>query len=215
MITLDVVADIEYGLLEHTEVEAMVGLLAQAFSRYDPPAVAVGLSVAEMERLVSAISAKALGESLTVVARGASSGDLVGALLVEDFGTPPPEGLEQSVPTFAPIGALLDSLDSQYRASRRITAATHLHLFMLGVAHNASGRGIAHQLISTCLTNGKTRGYRHAVTEATGSASQHVFRKLGFRDVLSASYKDFLFNGQAVFSSIAEPEATILMEREL
>ena len=86
---------------------------------------------------------------------------------------------------------------------------------MLGVAQRATGRGIAHRLITTCLANGKTRGYSLAVTEATGSVSQHVFRALGFRDILSASYKDFLFNGEAVFSSIVEPEATILMEREL
>ncbi len=51
--------------------------------------------------------------------------------------------------------------------------------------------------------------------EAMVSVSQHVFRALGFRDILSASYKDFLFNGEAVFSSIVGPEATILMEQEL
>ena len=110
---------------------------------------------------------------------------------------------------------MLDGLDSQYRASRNIQPGAYLHLFMVGVPNHASGRGIAHHLITTCLTNGKTRGYRFAVTEATGSVSQHVFRKLGFRDVLAASYKDYVFNGQHVFSSIVGPEATILMEREL
>lgn len=215
MIVLETVAEVEYGLLEQIEVEEMVGLLAEAFSRYDAPAVAVGLSAADVERLVSRFGQKALSENLTVLARETSSGELVGGLLVEDFGTPPPEGLELSVPTFAPIGALLDSLDSQYRAARRIVAGTHLHLFMLGVADRASGRGIAQKLIATCLTNGKARGYGHAITEATGSVSQHVFRKLGFRDILFASYKDFLFNGEAVFSSIVGPEATILMERDL
>ncbi len=215
MIILNVVADIEYGLLEPTEVEAMVGVLAEAFSRYEPLAVAVGLSAPEIAQIVSAFSPKALAETLTVVAREASSKDLVGALLVEDFGTPPPEGLDQIVPAFAPIGAFLDGLDQQYRASRTISVGTHLHLLMIGVAHRVAGRGIAHQLITTCLANGKTRGYSLAVTEATGSVSQHVFRALGFRDILSAPYKDFVFNEEAVFVPIVEPEAAILMERAI
>lgn len=215
MITLNVVDDIEYGLIESTEVEAMVSVIAEAFSRYEPLAIAVGFSASELERLVSALSSKALSESLTVLAREASSKDLLGALLVEDFGTPLPEGPDPSVHAFAPIGALLEGLEGQYRASRTIGAGTHLHLMMLAVAQRGTGRGIAHQLITTCLANGKRRGYTFGVTEATGSVSQHVFRTLGFREILSVSYKDFLFDGEAVFSSIVGPEATLLMEREL
>jgi len=105
------------------------------------------------------------------VAREGSSKDLIGALLVEDFGTPPPEGPDQPVPAFAPIGALLESLEGQYRASRTIRAGTHLHLVMLAVTQRTTGRGVAHQLINTCLANGKRRGYSFAVTEATGSVS--------------------------------------------
>jgi ribosomal protein S18 acetylase RimI-like enzyme len=215
MNTLDVVAGVQYGVLEHSEVRAMARLLAEVFSRYDPPAVAVGLSSPQVEVLVMALGSKAVAEQLSIVASTPPNEDLVGALLVEDFGTPPPDGLEDVAPDFAPIGAMLDGLDSQYRTSRHILPGAYLHLFMVGVAAHASGRGIAQHLITTSLTNGKARGYRLAVTEATGSVSQHVFRKLGFRDVLAAPYKDYVFNGQRVFSSIVGPEATILMEREL
>jgi len=215
MITLNIVDDIEYGLLEQTEAGAMVSVIAEAFSRYEPLAIALGLSASELEQLVSAFMPGALSENLTVVAGEASSKDIIGALFVEDFGTPPPEGLDGSVPAPAPIGALLEALESQYRATRTIGPGTHLHLVMLAVVQRATGRGIARRLISTCLANGKTRGYVTAMTEATGSASQHVFRSLGFREVLSSPYKDFLFDGQAVFSSIVGPEATVLMEREL
>ena len=215
MIPLRVVGDIEYGLLQSPEADSMVRLLAEVFSLYDPPAVAVGLSIDEIQSFLPAFVPKALSERLTLVARDRITGDLVGALLTDDFGTPTPDGLDLLAPTFAPIGALLDSLDTSYRATRDIAAGTHLHLFMLGVARSASGRGIAHQLISSCLENGEHRGYRTAVTEATGRVSQHVFRKLGFNDVLSAPYKSFQFNGQAVFASISSAEATILMERSI
>lgn len=214
MITLDVVADVEYGLIEEGEINAMASLLAEAFSLYEPPAVAVGLTAPEIKRLVTAFGPKAMSERLSIIAR-AATGVLLGALLVEDFATPPPSDLESIAPRFAPIGALLDGLDSQYRASRSIEPGAYLHLFMVGVAHHASGRGIAHQLITTGLAHGKSRGYSHAVTEATGSVSQHVFRKLGFREILAASYKEFLFEGQHVFSSVVGAEATILMERQL
>ncbi len=215
MISLDVVAGVEYGLLEHAELRPMARLLAEAFSLYDPPAVAVGLTSPQVEALVTAFGPKAIAEKISVVARVASAEDLVGALLAEDFVTPPPDGLEDVAPSFAPIGALLGDLDSRYRASRTILPGSCVHIFMVGVADRASGQGIAQQLVTTCLANGRARGYRLAVTEATGSVSQHVFRKLGFRDILAAPYKDFLFNGRRVFSSIIGPEATILMEREL
>jgi hypothetical protein len=44
----------------------------------------------ELECLVSAFVPRALAEQLTVVARDASTGELLGSLLVEDFGTAPP-----------------------------------------------------------------------------------------------------------------------------
>jgi len=215
MITLDVAGDIEYGILEDPETRAMASLLAREFSLYEPMAVAIGLSASEIERLVTVSGPRAVSEQLTLIAREQTTGDIVGALLVEDFGTPVPQGFEDAAPNFAPIGALLDSLDSDYRASRTILPGTHLHLIMLVVAHRASGRGIAQNLVTACLANGKARGYATAVAEATGSVSQHVFRKLGFRDVQMAPYKDFAFDGQFVFSSIAGPLGTILMEREV
>lgn len=206
---------IEYGLLEEAEFGAMAALIADAFSRSEPPAVAAGLSASDVERLVSAFRAKALAEALTVVAREVPGGALVGALLTEDFGTPPPEGLEEAVPRFAPIGALLEGLDRRYRDTRAVVPGSRLHLFMLAVADHAAGRGIAHRLVGACLENGKARGYGFAVTEATGKVSQHVFRKLGFRDLFSTAYADFRHEGRAVFSSIVGHEGTILMERTL
>lgn len=58
-------------------------------------------------------------------------------------------------------------------------------------------------------------GYRTAVTEATGSMSRHVFRKLGFVDRFQVPYREFMFDGQRVFSSIEGVDGTVLMTREL
>jgi ribosomal protein S18 acetylase RimI-like enzyme len=212
---LETAGGIEFGLMERAELGAMADVLAEAFSRHDPPAVAVGLPAPQIRQIVLAFGSRAAADQLTVIARESSTGELLGAVLVEDFTAPPPAGLDRSAPDFAPVGALLESLDNRFRAMREISPGTHLHVFMVGVADGAAGRGVASRLVSLCLANAGLRGYRHAVAEATGLASQHIFRRHGFRDLLSAPYRDFLFEGKPVFSSIVGPEATILMEREI
>jgi ribosomal protein S18 acetylase RimI-like enzyme len=99
---------------------------------------------------------------------------------------------------------LLDGLDAKYRATHTIVPGECLHLFMVGMSSTFSGRGIAQNLVSTSLENGKIWWYQVAFTEATGSASRHLFRKLGFQDLLSATYKTFLFKGRHVFESMSD-----------
>jgi hypothetical protein len=48
--------------------------------------------------------------------------------------------------------------------------------------------------------------------------AEHILTSLDFQvkaESLASSYKEFLFEGQHVFSSIVGAEATILMERQL
>lgn len=206
---------IEYGVLEESDGAAMAALLADAFSRREPMAVAVGLSEREVERFVRAFLPKALEEQLAVVARDASSRDLLGAVLADDFGTAPPVGLDQLAPAFAPIGGLLDALDERYRSETPVAPGTHAHVFMVAVADGVGSRGIASRLVAACIDNAARLGFRVAITEATGGASQRVFRKLGFRDLFSTSYNEFVHEGERVFASIPGVDGTVLMVREL
>lgn len=203
---------IQYGLLEPEDVPDMGHVLARAFSEREPPAIAVGMSFDDLEGLVSIFGPKALAEGLSIVAR-TTSNELVGALLTEDFGTPPPIGIAGAPSRFAPVGALLDSLDDEYRTGHSVVPGSHLHLFMLGVSNGFSGAGIAQRMIKLCLENGAQRGYRLAITEATGRVSQHVFRKLGFQERYARAYKDFSCEGRLVFESIEAHGGTTLMER--
>ncbi|HEY5177261.1 MAG TPA: hypothetical protein VII95_17005 [Terriglobales bacterium] len=75
---------IEYGVYVPSDAEAMARLLGEVFSRQDPPAVAVALSSSEFEAFVRLLCPKAAEEGLTIVARLAGTGELVGALLTED-----------------------------------------------------------------------------------------------------------------------------------
>ena len=81
---------IEYGVYVPSDAEAIAKLLGEVFSRYDPPAVAAGLTTSEFEAFVRLLCPKAAVEGLTIVARLAGTVELIGALLTEDSASAPP-----------------------------------------------------------------------------------------------------------------------------
>jgi ribosomal protein S18 acetylase RimI-like enzyme len=206
---------LEYDVYAPDDADAMVRLLGEAFSRRDPPALAAGLTASEFEAFARLYCPKAAVEGLTVVARHAGTRDLVGVVLTEDAASGPPDGMAHLSPKFEPIFDILGRLDVAYKGDRIVRPGELLHLFLLGVAESATGRGVAQHLVSTCLQHGARRGYRMAVTEATNRTSQHLFRKLGFTERARQSYGHHRFAGQAVFTSIADHGGPALMDRPL
>ena len=192
----------------------MARLLGDVFSRRDPPAVAAAITAPEFEAFVRGIWPAVAAEKLTVAARLAPRGELVGALLTLDSATDALAGRESLSPRFAPIFDILGRLEPEetYRPPPR---GESLHLLLLGVADRASGRGVAQGLVRECLERGARLGYRTAVTEATNPVSQSVFRRLGFVERARLSYAEHRFEGRAVFASIAEHGGPMLMERTL
>ncbi len=206
---------IEYGVCLPSDVEAMVKLLAEAFTRYDPPAIAAGLTVSEFEAFARLICSNANAEGLTIVARLAETGELIGVLLTEDSASPPPDGMDGLSEKFDPIFDILGQLDTEYRSGQAVHRGESLHLYLLGVSDRVAGRGVAQQLVAACLEHGTRRGYRVAVTEATNKVSQHIFRKLGFVARVRRSYGTHCFQGRRVFASIAEHGGPVLMDKSL
>ncbi len=205
---------IEYGVYAADDAEAMTRLLGEVFSRRDPPAVAAGVTASEFEALVRLFCPRAEDQGLTIVARLADTGELVGALLTEDGALALPDGTDRLSTKFDPIFDILGQLDAEY-TDRTVRPGESLHLFLLGVADRVAGRGVARQLVAACLENGAQRGYRLAVTEATNKVSQHIFRRLGFVERVRRSYETHHFGGRAVFASIAEHGGPMLMDRSL
>ncbi len=206
---------ITYSVYTADDADEMARLLGGVFAHRDPPAVAVGLTPGEFGSFVGLFCPRAAVEGLTIVARSAETGEMVGALLTEDSAGAPPEGLEQLSAKFDPIFDILGQLDAEYRAGRPARPGECLHLFLLGVAPGHAGQGIAHELVARCLAHGASRRYRVAVTEATNPTSQHIFRKQGFVERVRRSYQNHRFNGRACFASIAEQGGPMLMERQL
>ncbi|MGE5415081.1 MAG: GNAT family N-acetyltransferase [Syntrophomonadaceae bacterium] len=214
MTASDAPPPIEYDVFAAFDAEPMARLLGDVFSRRDPPAFAVGLTAAEFEAFVRALCPRAAAERLTIVARLAGTGELVGALLTQDAATDAFDGVEALSPRFAPILDIIGQLEpeDQYEPP---APGVSLHLLLLGVADSVSGRGVAQRLVRECIERGSKCGYRVAVTEATNPVSQRVFRKLGFVERTRRSYGEYRFEGRAVFSSIAELGGPMLMERSL
>lgn len=206
---------IHFAVAAPADSEDIVHLLAKRFSESDPPAVAMALTYSEMRGFLDGIVPGILAQGLTIIARPPGSGALAGVLLSEDFGTMPDIDSVRIEAKFRPIFALLEALDDEYRKDRAVSRGDYLHLFMLAVNSVFAGQGIAQQLVAECCSNGRRKGYGHALTEATGRVSQHVFRKDGFAESFSLCYRDFLFGGSRVFASITEHEAAILMEKLL
>ena len=163
---------------------------------------------------------------------------MIGALLTDDLASAPPEGMDRLSAKFHPIFDILGQLDADYRAGQTVRSGKllhrfllflgivkvrkpdvppgkFLHLFLLGVTQRFVGQGVERQLVAECLANGARRGYQVAVTKATSKTSQHIFRKQGFVEQVRRSYRDYIFNGQAVFASIAEHGGPILMDKRL
>ncbi len=206
---------IRFSVCTASDVDELARLLGDAFAHRDPPAVAVGLTPSEFEAFVHLLGPRAGADGLTIVARSAGTGELIGALLTEDLAAGPPAGMDRLTRKLDPIFDILGELDADYRAGQTIRAGEVLHLALLGVDRRFAGRGLGHQLVAACLANGAARQYRRAVTEATNPTSQHIFRKQGFVERVRRSYRDHRFARQAPFASIAGCGGPILMERHL
>jgi GNAT superfamily N-acetyltransferase len=206
---------VDYTVARQSDSDDVIWLLAKVFSESEPPAVAMGLSFGDMKQFLQLVVPGIIQHGLTVVSRCRDTGKPAGAFLADDFATPPVLEPGQVSPKLLPILAMLEVLDEQFRDGRTIAHGECLHLFMLAVDGQFAGQGIGQGLVQACTENGLRKGYRMAVTEATGRVSQHIFRKNRFVDRCSVSYQDFRYETKRVFASIRKHDKAILMERRL
>jgi ribosomal protein S18 acetylase RimI-like enzyme len=209
------ITGIEFGPMEMDECDAICDLIAGSFSRDEPMAVAVGQGYAEFQAMVGLFLADAGFRESTIRARQTGSGELVGVMLATDFTTALPAGVETASPSFPPVGGVIGRLEEWYREARSPRPGECLDLAMLAVGRGQGGRGIAQKLVSVSLERAAAQGFDRAITMATNRTSQHVFQKLGFKELFSVSYKDYTFAGNRVFAAIEPDDRTALMERVL
>ena len=76
----------------------------------------------------------AIEERLTIVARLAKTGEIMGAMLTNDLAPETAEGMEKLNTKFGSIGSILGELVTTYRAGREPRPGDMLHLYLLGVS---------------------------------------------------------------------------------
>lgn len=193
----------------------MSKLLGDVFSRRDPPAVSTKFSPEKLEKLAALFGMKSLKEGLSSVALEEDSGEIVGAVLAHDFGKPPPDGISAMDLGSEPVISLIDELESAFLNTHSIRAEKYLHIFMIAVRDDFSRKGIAQNLLDSCVNQAKRSGYQIAFAEATNRFSQRIFLKAGFDVVCSIEYEDFELDGQRPFLDIKDEGACLLMELDI
>jgi ribosomal protein S18 acetylase RimI-like enzyme len=207
---------VRYELFDLRALDETAHLVANAFCRYEPLALAQGIKENEFAELVKLVGPKAQEERLSVVARDIKTTRIIGAMISDDFASPPPAGIERLDKAFDPILALLKELDERYKHGNTPNPGEYLHLFLLAVDHEHSNRNVAHGLTQASLEIGRRNGYRIVLAEATNVISQHILRdKLGFAERVAIDYKTFVYDGRRVFESIDGHNAAILMDKAL
>jgi len=197
------------------DANELTGLVADAFSTREPLGIALGITHAEFANFLHSFLLSSDVQELTVVARRADNGELVGALLSEDGASDSGETVEAAGEKFAAVGRILGRLDQMGCTEKAPARGRVLHMFMLAVSERAAGMGIGERLVRACMEAAIRKGYRIAVAECTGKTSQHVFHKLGFIERAMIPYADHEFEGKRVFAGIAEYGGAILMEKML
>lgn len=207
---------VRYELFTMQAIDETAFTVAEAFSHYEPITIALDISSNEWMEFIKFLGLKAQKDELTIVARDLETEQVIGAMIADDFASELPLGKERLSDKFTSIFKLLDDLDSPYKLGKRISIGEYLHLFIIAVAHQYKEKKVAQNLIEICMENGMRKGYRTAVTEATGAISQHIFRnRFGFIDRFEIPYKIYTQKGRKIFESIEGHTGIILMDKNL
>lgn len=203
---------------EHFNLKLLEGtalVVGKAFSSFDPMAVAQRLSVQDFYKHIQLLGRWLAEAGLSIIAKDQESGQVIGALIAGDFAADSPLEMEQISEKFAPIFCLFQSLEDAYKQDKQIDVHEYLHLYMLAVAPQHWGQGIAQTLVSTALSYGAKQGYKTALTEAANPTSQHIFKKADFVPRDEILYGQFTYKGDRVFESITKDVGTVLMDKSL
>jgi hypothetical protein len=207
-----------YEVATEERSDAIVSLLSESFSR-EPMSAALGLSASDLKPLVARFMPECTTNGLSVVAVPVDDPDtLAGVFISRDFKSPMPEGLPEESASFSPIGEALMKVDQVYETKRPgLTLREAVDLWMVGVrpGNRFARRGIAKTLFRLSADLALYRGFKRCVTECTGQYSQTAAVRNGFHEQARLAYRDFRFEGRAVFAGIEPPHThVILFERE-
>lgn len=197
--------------------ESVVRVLSESFSR-EPMARALGATARDLAPFVRRFMPECTSNGLSVVTVLDDDPDtVVGAFLSRDFKSPVPEDILHDCPWFLPVAQALMSIGEIYETRHpRLERGEVADLWMVGTDARFAQRGIASRMFGLCTRLARERGFRRCVTECTGQYSQMAARRAGFEEVARLSYREFRFEGKALFAGIPLPHTHLAFyERKL
>lgn len=185
---------------------AIARLLAECFAR-EPMALALGATARDLAPFIARFLPECTSNGLSVVAVPREEpGTVVGAFLSRDFRSPLPEGIVEAFPWFLPVAQALTAVGEAYEArTPGLRAREAADLWMVGTDARFARRGVAGRLFRLATHLARECGFRRCVTECTGRYSQAAAERAGFTEAARLAYRDFRFDGEAVFAGVAHP----------
>jgi len=196
----------------------IVRVLSESFC-HEAMGAALRLSAHDLSGLVERFVPECTTNGLSVVAVPLDDpATVAGVFISRDFKSPLPAGVPDEFPWFLPIGAALTTVDEAYESKRPgLAPGDAVDLWMVGVPPDGrfGKRGIASTLFRVSTELAHRSGFVRCVTECTGAYSQAAARKAGFEERARLAYRDFRFEGRAVFADVVAPHThVILYEKE-
>ena len=107
---------------------------------------------------------------------------------------------------------MLQQLDALYKQHDLVQKNQILHLFLLAVDREHTGKKIGANLVEATEILGKIKEYKGAISEVTGPVSQYIFIEKQNYDVIGAiKYQEFEFESKTVFQNIKDAESCKLV----
>jgi ribosomal protein S18 acetylase RimI-like enzyme len=207
---------IAYIILQEQDLAQTIECLVKVFPGDNPLLKAVGMMNYEYYPIAKIICELAVSYGLSYIAKDQNNCQIIGFLLCQDFMTKDNEmkSLKKISEKVAPIRALIDRMDQQYRENHNFARGEIIYLLMLGVSQEYRRQGIAINLINKSINMAVSKGFKRAISQPVHTISQQIFLQLGFKEILSVNYKNYIFEGLKPFEKI-EADQNLLVEKIL
>lgn len=205
---------IVYEILQEKYLEETIVLLSDIFTKGEPSVRYFGITPKEYYYFAQIYCKKCTEEGLSIIAKDKDTGKIVAFLLSEDFDSIAPQGIEKIDKKIVIDMAIVNAIEEEAKAYKK-EGERRFHIFFGGTEKEYVNRGIMTTLIDESIKLAKRKRFTIIIAEATGSATQHIFKKFGFEPKKMIEYKKFIFEGKHIYENFEGPVGIILMEKRI
>ena len=203
---------IVYQILQKKDLEETAVLISEVFTKGEPSVRYFGITAKEYLYIAELYCKKGIEEGFSIIAK--DKGKIVAFLISEDFDSSKPEGFEKINKKIVTDMAIVDAIEEDAKANKK-EGERRFHIFFSGTAKEYGNRGIMTTLIDESIKLAKSKKFTNIIAEATGFATQHIFKKFGFEEKKTIEYKKFVFEGKNIYENLDGPIGILLMEKRI